>query len=107
MHFFFITGHLITYYYVLQSHRNDPKYKDSPPEASFVNVLGLLVTAFGAVILWIATRPSWKRPSEQILHPLRNNEPASDSTKTETTMSEKPDAEPDSEARRRNGRTED
>ncbi|XP_056435130.1 plasma membrane ascorbate-dependent reductase CYBRD1 [Gadus chalcogrammus] len=46
---------------------NNPKYKDSPPEGTFVNVLGLLLVAFGALILWIATRPHWKRPSEQAL----------------------------------------
>ncbi|KAG9329829.1 hypothetical protein JZ751_028959 [Albula glossodonta] len=45
----------------------NPKYKDSPPEAVLVNVLGLLITAFGGLILWISTRPSWKRPSEQLL----------------------------------------
>lgn len=86
-------------------HRKDPKYKDSPPEASFVNVLGLLITVFGALVLWIATRPSWKRPSEQQLHSLHNNEPASVGTKTNTTESERPD--PDSEARRRNGKMEE
>ncbi|KAB5577123.1 hypothetical protein PHYPO_G00206330 [Pangasianodon hypophthalmus] len=85
----------------------DPKYKDSPPEATFVNVLGLLITVFGALILWIATRPSWKRPSEQLLHTLHNSEPAPVGTKTDTTMSERPDPEPNSEARRRNGKTEE
>lgn len=104
---FFITKHLITECFVFQSHRKDPKYKDSPPEAIFVNVLGLLIAVFGALILWIATRPSWKRPSEQLLHPLHNNEPASLGTKTDTAMSEKPETEPNSEARRRNGKTEE
>ncbi|MFT7808177.1 hypothetical protein Z043-104963 [Arapaima gigas] len=42
----------------------DPKYKDSPPEAIFVNVLGVLITVYGALILWLATRPSWQRPRE-------------------------------------------
>lgn len=86
-------------------HRKDPKYKDSPPEATFVNVLGLLIALFGALILWIATRPSWKRPSEQLLHTLHNNEPSSDGTKTDTAMSES--HEPNTEARRRNGKTEE
>ncbi|KAF4086978.1 hypothetical protein AMELA_G00090610 [Ameiurus melas] len=84
-----------------------PKYKDSPPEATFVNVLGLLITVFGALILWIATRASWKRPSEQLLHTLHSNEPQSVGTKTDTAMSERPDPEPNSEARRRNGKTEE
>ncbi|KAK0142823.1 Cytochrome b reductase 1 [Merluccius polli] len=44
---------------------SDPKYKDSPPEATFVNILGLLIVAFGALVLWIVTRPRWKRPSAQ------------------------------------------
>ncbi|KAI4805281.1 hypothetical protein CesoFtcFv8_013811 [Champsocephalus esox] len=52
---------------------SNPKYKDSPPEAIFVNVLGLLLVVFGALILWIATRKSWKRPSEQILHTLHTD----------------------------------
>ncbi|XP_063070407.1 plasma membrane ascorbate-dependent reductase CYBRD1 [Engraulis encrasicolus] len=45
----------------------DPKYKDSPPEAVFVNVLGVLLSVFGGLILWIATRPQWKRPSDNQL----------------------------------------
>lgn len=88
-------------------HRKDPKYKDSPPEATFVNVLGLLITVFGALILWITTRASWKRPSEQLLHTLHSNEPASVGTETDTAISERPDPEPNSEARRRNGKTEE
>ncbi|XP_037542373.1 cytochrome b reductase 1 [Nematolebias whitei] len=51
----------------------NPKYKDSPPEAVFVNILGLLLVIFGALILWIATRTSWKRPSDQTLHVLHTN----------------------------------
>lgn len=97
--------HLITNI-VFQSHRKDPKYKDSPPEAVFVNVLGLLIAMFGALILWIVTRSSWKRPSEQVLHSLHNNKPVSVDT-TNTGTSETPDAEPNSEARRRNCKTEE
>lgn len=100
---FFITKYWVTECFAI-IHRKDLKYKDSPPEATFVNVLGLLLTLFGALILWIATRSSWKRPSEQLLH---NNEPASDSIKTDTAMSERHDPEPNSEARRRNGKTEE
>uniref|UniRef100_A0A8C5DTX8 Plasma membrane ascorbate-dependent reductase CYBRD1 n=1 Tax=Gouania willdenowi TaxID=441366 RepID=A0A8C5DTX8_GOUWI len=51
----------------------DPKYKDSPPEAIFVNFLGVFLVVFGVLILWIATRTSWKRPSEQIPHTLHTN----------------------------------
>lgn len=73
----------------------DPKYKDSPPEATFVNVLGLLISVFGGLILWIATRPSWKRPDEQLLRSQLNSEPAPLGTNANTSMSERPDAEPD------------
>ncbi|XP_032085702.1 cytochrome b reductase 1 [Thamnophis elegans] len=41
-------------------------YSQSPKEAIFVNVLGVLIVAYGAVILWIATRPHWKRPLEHV-----------------------------------------
>ncbi|XP_006003034.1 plasma membrane ascorbate-dependent reductase CYBRD1 [Latimeria chalumnae] len=41
-------------------------YKDSPPESIFVNTLGVLVLVFGALILWMVTRPEWKRPCDQI-----------------------------------------
>lgn len=90
--------------WMLCLHRKNPSYKDSPPEATFVNVLGLLITVFGALILWIATRPNWKRPSEQLLQTL-HNEPASVDTRTDTAMSDRPDSEPNSEARKRNGKT--
>ncbi|KAM6461538.1 plasma membrane ascorbate-dependent reductase CYBRD1 isoform 1-T1 [Liasis olivaceus] len=43
-----------------------PSYSSSPEEAIFVNVLGVLIFAYGAVILWMATRPHWKRPLEQV-----------------------------------------
>ncbi|TSM68892.1 Cytochrome b reductase 1 [Bagarius yarrelli] len=86
---------------------NDPKYKDSPAEATFVNVLGLLIILFGSLILWIATRPSWKRPSEQLLHALHSNQPASVGATTDTAIGERPDPEPTSEARRRTGKSEE
>ncbi|KAM6987064.1 plasma membrane ascorbate-dependent reductase CYBRD1 [Aplochiton taeniatus] len=85
----------------------DPKYKDSPPEATFVNVLGVLIVVFGAIILWIATRTSWKRPSEQILLSQHVNEGATD-TKVGTALSqtsERIDPETSGDARRR-GKTE-
>ncbi|XP_058046696.1 plasma membrane ascorbate-dependent reductase CYBRD1 [Ahaetulla prasina] len=43
-----------------------PSYSNSPEEAIFVNVLGVLIVAYGAVILWMATRPHWKRPLEHM-----------------------------------------
>ncbi|KAF7709550.1 plasma membrane ascorbate-dependent reductase CYBRD1 [Silurus meridionalis] len=85
----------------------DPKYRDSPPEATFVNVLGLLITMFGALVLWVSTRPYWKRPSEQLLQALHTSDSAAGSTKTVITNSESPDPEPNSEARRRNGKAEE
>ncbi|XP_064183231.1 plasma membrane ascorbate-dependent reductase CYBRD1 [Anguilla rostrata] len=51
----------------------NPKYKDSPPEATFVNVLGVLIMLFGALVIRIATCPSWKRPSEQLVSSQHNN----------------------------------
>ncbi|KAJ8282444.1 hypothetical protein COCON_G00049630 [Conger conger] len=45
----------------------NPKYKDSPPEATFVNFLGVLIMVFGALVIWIVTCPAWKRPNEQLL----------------------------------------
>ncbi|XP_015667352.1 cytochrome b reductase 1 [Protobothrops mucrosquamatus] len=46
--------------------KENPSYSSSPEEAIFVNVLGVLIVAYGAVILWMATRPHWKRPLEYI-----------------------------------------
>ncbi|CAJ1072721.1 cytochrome b reductase 1-like [Xyrichtys novacula] len=43
---------------------SDPKYTDSPSEALFANVMGMLLVGYGAAILWISTRPAWKRTSE-------------------------------------------
>lgn len=40
-------------------------YSALPEEAVFVNVLGVLILVFGALVLWTATRPHWKRPLEQ------------------------------------------
>ncbi|XP_036401653.1 cytochrome b reductase 1 [Megalops cyprinoides] len=65
----------------------DPKYKDSPPEATFVNVLGMLILVFGALILWIATRPSWKRPTEQLLISQNTNGGGATAPKEGTALS--------------------
>uniref|UniRef100_A0A8C5UM58 Plasma membrane ascorbate-dependent reductase CYBRD1 n=1 Tax=Malurus cyaneus samueli TaxID=2593467 RepID=A0A8C5UM58_9PASS len=40
----------------------NPAYSASPPEANLVNCLGLLLVIFGSLILWMASRPHWKRP---------------------------------------------
>lgn len=90
--------------------RTDPKYKDSPPEAIFVNVLGLLLVLFGGLILWIATRESWKRPSDQTLHTLHSNGGGEEDTKVGPALSQLSDeAEGDGfgEVRRRNNKFDD
>uniref|UniRef100_A0A8C9NM63 Plasma membrane ascorbate-dependent reductase CYBRD1 n=1 Tax=Serinus canaria TaxID=9135 RepID=A0A8C9NM63_SERCA len=51
----------------------NPAYSASPPEATLVNCLGLLLVIFGSLILWMASRPHWKRPPEdntKILSPI-------------------------------------
>ncbi|XP_041933397.1 plasma membrane ascorbate-dependent reductase CYBRD1 [Alosa sapidissima] len=93
----------------------DPKYKDSPPEAVFVNVLGLLLSVFGGLILWIATRPHWKRPAESQLRLAHNDDLAAASEAgangggaavTMTTCAGG-DQESNGEPRRRNGKGEE
>ncbi|XP_069472298.1 plasma membrane ascorbate-dependent reductase CYBRD1 isoform X1 [Ambystoma mexicanum] len=44
----------------------NPSYSTSPPEAIFVNTLGILILLFGGFVLWMVTRPQWKRPQELI-----------------------------------------
>ncbi|XP_061580452.1 plasma membrane ascorbate-dependent reductase CYBRD1 [Cololabis saira] len=86
---------------------SNPKYKDSPPEAIFVNVLGVLLVVFGALILWIATRTSWKRPSDQVLHTLHTNGGGEDRTRIAPSLSELsegPDAEAGADVRKRSNR---
>ncbi|XP_049449701.1 plasma membrane ascorbate-dependent reductase CYBRD1 [Epinephelus fuscoguttatus] len=89
---------------------SNPKYKDSPPEAIFVNILGLLLVVFGALILWIATRTSWKRPSDQTLHTLHTNVGGEDSSKVGPVMSQLSDgtdAEPSGDVRRRSNKLDE
>lgn len=81
----------------------NPGYKDFPPEAILVNVLGLLIAAFGGLVLWIATRPSWKRPSEQISQTLSNSGTSPEDMKVATAIASRSDPE----TRRRNGKTEE
>uniref|UniRef100_A0A3P8Z1G6 Plasma membrane ascorbate-dependent reductase CYBRD1 n=1 Tax=Esox lucius TaxID=8010 RepID=A0A3P8Z1G6_ESOLU len=88
----------------------DSKYKDSPPEATFVNVLGVLIVVYGAIIIWIVTRPSWKRPSEQVLVSLSTSPRESDGTKVGFGLSQQTvcvDPEGGREARKRSGKLED
>ncbi|XP_056281505.1 plasma membrane ascorbate-dependent reductase CYBRD1 [Pseudoliparis swirei] len=89
---------------------SNPKYKDSPPEAIFVNVLGVLLVVFGALVLWIATRTTWKRPSEQILHTLHTNGSADENSivgPSLAELSDAADAEPDGDVRRRSYKLDD
>ncbi|CAK6954162.1 plasma membrane ascorbate-dependent reductase CYBRD1 [Scomber scombrus] len=87
----------------------NPMYKESPPEAIFVNVLGLLLVIFGALILWIATRTSWKRPSDQILHTRHTNGGAEDNTSVEPALSQlsAADSEACGEVRKRVNKLDD
>lgn len=86
---------------------SNPKYKDSPPEAVFVNILGVLLVVFGALILWIATRPSWKRPNDQPLNTPHTNGGGEDNSKVNLSMSGGADADTCSDVRRRNNKAED
>ncbi|MBN3300251.1 CYBR1 reductase, partial [Amia calva] len=63
-----------------------PEYKHSPPEATFVNVLGVLIMLFGALTLWIATRPSWKRPTDQAPGSRQSNGGGSNGAKQELSL---------------------
>lgn len=89
--------------------RQQPKYKDSPPEATFVNVLGLLLVIFGALILWIATRTSWKRPSDQILHTRHTSGGGEDNTDVGPTLSQMSEADSEAcgEVRKRGNKLDD
>ncbi|KAK7168633.1 hypothetical protein R3I93_004834 [Phoxinus phoxinus] len=82
-----------------------PAYKDSPPEAVLVNVLGLLVAAFGGLVLWIATRPSWKRPREEVTQSVSSNSTSPEDFKTDTAATTRTHL--DLETRRRNGKAEE
>lgn len=86
--------------------RSNPKYKDSPPEAIFVNILGLILVVFGALILLIATRPSWKRPSEQLSHILHTSGGGED-IRVGPALSQLSEGTDDGEIRRRSNRLDD
>ncbi|XP_072300125.1 plasma membrane ascorbate-dependent reductase CYBRD1 [Eucyclogobius newberryi] len=81
-----------------------PKYSESPPEAVFVNVLGVLLVAFGAIVVYTVTRVPWKRPNDQVFHSQHTNDKVGeDKDKVGPALTQQPDA-PDagtSDARRR------
>ncbi|XP_062972468.1 plasma membrane ascorbate-dependent reductase CYBRD1 [Elgaria multicarinata webbii] len=88
-----------------------PAYSSSPEEAIFVNTLGVLILVFGGVILWMATRPHWKRPCEQNSKTQQRNGGTLDENKEGSTMADcsnanKPDVEFANEAaaRKRNAK---
>ncbi|TRY90441.1 hypothetical protein DNTS_011806, partial [Danionella cerebrum] len=84
-----------------------PAYKDSPPEAVLVNVLGLLLSAFGGLLLWIVTRPEWKRPREQVELTLANSRAGLGEIKDNTAVNARVDLDTNNETRRRNGKGEE
>ncbi|XP_072197818.1 plasma membrane ascorbate-dependent reductase CYBRD1 isoform X2 [Excalfactoria chinensis] len=67
---------------------NSTVYSTSPPEAIFVNCLGLLIVIFGALILWMASRPHWKRPPEENDKVHRPNGGAPGGMEAESTMTD-------------------
>ncbi|XP_064290570.1 plasma membrane ascorbate-dependent reductase CYBRD1 [Passer domesticus] len=72
---------------------SSPAYSESPPEATLVNCLGLLLVIFGSIILWMASRPYWKRPPEEnakILSPIGANP---EGTEVESTMTNSSNAD--------------
>lgn len=89
-------------------------YSALPEEAVFVNILGVLILVFGALVLWMATRPHWKRPLEQnsmIPHHSGGtlNGKEEGSTMTDCSNTETSDVEFNSEAaaRKRNLKLDD
>ncbi|XP_032548485.1 DDB1- and CUL4-associated factor 17 isoform X5 [Chiroxiphia lanceolata] len=71
----------------------DPAYSASPPEATFVNCLGLLLVIFGLLILWMASRPHWKRPLEENTKVLRPIGGTAEGTEVESTMTSSSNAD--------------
>ncbi|XP_053554404.1 plasma membrane ascorbate-dependent reductase CYBRD1 [Bombina bombina] len=89
----------------------DPAYSKLPPEAIFVNTLGVLIFVFGALVIWMTTQPAWKRPPEQNLKTLRPEGGTPEGTEdgsTDYSNTEKSDVELNSEAaRKRNLKLDD
>ncbi|XP_077175848.1 plasma membrane ascorbate-dependent reductase CYBRD1 [Paroedura picta] len=84
-------------------------YKDSPKEATFVNILGVLVVLFGGIILWMVTRPHWKRPMEPNSKIQQKIGGKRESNEEEATMKDckDPDSAYRSEARKPNHNLDD
>ncbi|NWY48219.1 CYBR1 reductase, partial [Sylvia atricapilla] len=61
-------------------------YTQSPPEATLVNCLGVLLVIFGLIILWMASRPHWKRPPEENAKILSPVGATPEGTEAESTM---------------------
>ncbi|NXX45365.1 CYBR1 reductase, partial [Tricholaema leucomelas] len=66
----------------------NPSYSEFPPEAIFVNCLGLLLVIFGALILWMASRPHWKRPPEDSVKILQPIGGTPEGTEAESTVTD-------------------
>uniref|UniRef100_A0A8C5PJH1 Plasma membrane ascorbate-dependent reductase CYBRD1 n=1 Tax=Leptobrachium leishanense TaxID=445787 RepID=A0A8C5PJH1_9ANUR len=82
----------------------NPPYSKFPPEAIFVNTMGLLIVVFGALVIWMTTRPEWKRPPS---HAVKALQPY-DTEDTVIAADDKPDVELNSEAaRKRNLKLDD
>ncbi|XP_031455346.1 cytochrome b reductase 1 [Phasianus colchicus] len=67
---------------------NSTVYSTSPPEGIFVNCLGLLIVIFGALILWMASRPHWKRPPEENAKVQQPKGGAPEGMEAESTMTD-------------------
>ncbi|XP_033921557.1 plasma membrane ascorbate-dependent reductase CYBRD1 [Melopsittacus undulatus] len=68
--------------------RSNPAYSESPPEATLVNCLGVLLVIFGMFILWMASRPYWKRPPEENAKALLTTGGTPEGTEAESTMTD-------------------
>ncbi|KAM8933859.1 plasma membrane ascorbate-dependent reductase CYBRD1 [Pelodytes ibericus] len=79
----------------------DPAYSSLPSQAIFVNTLGLIIIVFGALVIWIATKPAWKRPQNQFVKPPPPNGCSPDGTEEGSTTDYRPDLELNSEAARK------
>ncbi|NXA11006.1 CYBR1 reductase, partial [Sapayoa aenigma] len=71
----------------------NPPYTAFPPEATLVNCLGVLLVVFGSLILWMASRPHWKRPLEENTKVLRPVGGTPEGTEVESTMTNSSNAD--------------
>ncbi|KFQ94645.1 Cytochrome b reductase 1, partial [Nipponia nippon] len=84
----------------------NPAYSASPAEATFVNCLGVLLLTFGILILWMVSKPQWKRPPEvnaKVLQPFGATPEGrkGESTLTDGSNGVKSDLKVNSEAARK------